>query len=149
LHRDGPVSRERLAFLLWPDSAERQARTNLRHVLHTLRRALPEPDRLVDVSQRTLQWRPDAPCWVDVVAFGEALARADLVAAIDVYTGDLLEGSYDEWLVSERERMRRQYLDALERLAGQLLGAANPPRRSRAPNGYSLATRCTRARTAC
>ena len=33
-------------FLLWPDSTEAQARTNLRHVLHTLRRGLPDADRL-------------------------------------------------------------------------------------------------------
>jgi DNA-binding SARP family transcriptional activator len=43
---------------LWPDSTEAQARTNLRHVLHNLRRALVEPDRYLDVTPRTLQWRP-------------------------------------------------------------------------------------------
>jgi DNA-binding SARP family transcriptional activator len=35
LNRDAPQSRERLAFLLWPDSTESQARTNLRHLIHT------------------------------------------------------------------------------------------------------------------
>src|SRR5688500_1690126 len=42
LHREAPQPRERIAFLLWPDSTEAQARTNLRHVLHTLRHALPD-----------------------------------------------------------------------------------------------------------
>jgi DNA-binding SARP family transcriptional activator len=42
LHRDAPQQRQRLAFMLWPDSTESQARTNLRHVLHNLRRALPD-----------------------------------------------------------------------------------------------------------
>ena len=60
LHRDAPQSRQRLAFLLWPDSTEAQARTNLRHVLHTLRRALPDLDRFLDVTPRTLQWRANA-----------------------------------------------------------------------------------------
>jgi len=41
LHRDAPQSRQRLAFLLWPGSTERQAHTNLRKVLYNLRRALP------------------------------------------------------------------------------------------------------------
>jgi DNA-binding SARP family transcriptional activator len=41
LHRDAPRARERIAFLLWPDSTASQARTNLRHVLHTLRRSVP------------------------------------------------------------------------------------------------------------
>src|SRR5687767_1066484 len=40
IHRGAPQPRQRLAFLLWPDSTEQQARTNLRHVLHNLRRAL-------------------------------------------------------------------------------------------------------------
>src|SRR5574341_343449 len=35
LHREAPQPRQRLAFLLWPDSTEPQARTNLRHLLHT------------------------------------------------------------------------------------------------------------------
>jgi len=61
LHRDAPQPRQRLAFLLWPGSTEAQAHTNLRKVLHTLRRALPGADRLIDIRPRTLQWHPDAP----------------------------------------------------------------------------------------
>jgi uncharacterized protein YbjT (DUF2867 family) len=60
LHREAPQPRQRLAFLLWPDSTEPQARTNLRHLLHNLRRALPDPDRFLEVTQRTLRWRDDA-----------------------------------------------------------------------------------------
>ncbi len=41
LHADAPQSREHLAYLLWPESEESQARTNLRQALHHLRRALP------------------------------------------------------------------------------------------------------------
>ena len=75
LHRDAPQPRQRLAFLLWPDSSEAQARTNLRHVLHTLRRALPDADRFLDVAPRTLRWRRTRRCWLDVAVFEEALAR--------------------------------------------------------------------------
>ncbi|GIK73391.1 MAG: hypothetical protein BroJett021_23790 [Chloroflexota bacterium] len=42
LHRRTPVSRQQLAFLFWPNTAEEQARTNLRNLLHHLRRALLE-----------------------------------------------------------------------------------------------------------
>src|SRR5712692_11658871 len=77
LHRAAPQPRQHLAFLLWPDSTEPQARTNLRHVLHNLRRALPERDRFLDVQPRTLQWRTDAPFWLDVAAFEELLSRAE------------------------------------------------------------------------
>ena len=125
LHREAPQPRQRLAFLLWPDSSDPQARTNLRHLLHNLRRALPDPDRFLEVTQRTLRWRDDAAWWLDVAAFEDAVARAGqagqavpaLQEAVELYGGDLLQSSYDEWLLEERERLRRRYLEALERLA--------------------------------
>jgi DNA-binding SARP family transcriptional activator len=130
LHHDAPQSRQHLAFLLWPDSSEPQARTNLRHVLHNLRRVLPELDRLLDVTPRTLQWRADHPLWLDVGSFEAAMARADGAAddgglaalreAVALYAGDLLEGCYDEWLLGERERLRQRHLAALERLVALL-----------------------------
>lgn len=50
LHRGESQSRERLSYLLWPTSTEQQARTNLRHLLHTVRRALPAADRVLEVT---------------------------------------------------------------------------------------------------
>jgi DNA-binding SARP family transcriptional activator len=69
VHRGTAVPRQRLAFELWPDSSEQQARTNLRHVLHTLRHALPSADRFLDVTARTLRWRLDAPFELDLAEF--------------------------------------------------------------------------------
>ncbi|MGZ3679533.1 MAG: AfsR/SARP family transcriptional regulator, partial [Ktedonobacterales bacterium] len=76
LHRQAAQPRQRLAFLLWPDSTESQARTNLRHVLHNLRHALPDPDRFLAVTPTTLQWQANAPFWLDVAAFEETVSRA-------------------------------------------------------------------------
>jgi DNA-binding SARP family transcriptional activator len=84
IHRDAPQPRQRLAFLLWPDSSERQARTNLRHVLHNLRRALPEVDDHLEVTPRMLRWRPDSPLWLDLEEFEAALDRGALRAAVDL-----------------------------------------------------------------
>jgi len=119
LHRDAPQPRQRLAFLLWPDSTEGQAQTNLRKVLHTLRRALPDADRLIDVGPRMLRWRADVPLWLDVEQFERSLAQGRLAEAVETYRGELLEGRYDEWLAADRERLARLHLDALERLARQ------------------------------
>lgn len=119
LHRDVAQPRQRLAFLLWPDSAEGQAHTNLRKVLHTLRRALPDPDRLIEIGPRTLRWRPDAPLWLDVEHFERTVASGRLEEAVQLYAGELLEGRYDEWLTDERERLAGLHADALERLARQ------------------------------
>ena len=69
VHRDRPLARQRVAFIFWPDSSESQARTNLRHLLHMLRRALVEPDRYVSIDGQTVQWLPDAPASIDIVEF--------------------------------------------------------------------------------
>ncbi|MQA60035.1 MAG: AAA family ATPase [Actinophytocola sp.] len=126
LHRGEPQSRQRLSYLLWPTSTEQQARTNLRHLLHTVRRALPAADRVLEVTARTLRWRPPDPCQIDVAVFEDQLALAasmtggDRIAAlsdaVDTYTGDLLPDSFDDWVLSERERLRQRYAGALEQL---------------------------------
>jgi DNA-binding SARP family transcriptional activator len=120
LHRRAPQPRARIAGLLWPDSNEAQARTNLRHVLHTLRRALPQAERGLEVTTRSLWWRGAVE--LDVAAFEDALARGALGEAVGLYAGDLLEGNYDPWLVPERERLKALYVDALARLATSLEG---------------------------
>src|SRR5207247_3131603 len=89
LHRDVPQPRQRLAFLLWPDSTERQAQTNLRKVLHTLRRALPDADSLIEVGPRTLRWRADAPLWLAVEHFERALGEGRLGGAVETYAGEV------------------------------------------------------------
>lgn len=144
LHRDAPQPRQRLASALWPDSSEAQARTNLRHLLHTLRQCVPDAPRYLEITSRTVRWRPDAAVWFDVGAFEDLLtsgacgasisateasgeARRDaLREAVELYGGDLMDGCGDEWLVAERDRLRRRHLDALAELA-QLCEARDEP----------------------
>ncbi|MGH2783540.1 MAG: BTAD domain-containing putative transcriptional regulator, partial [Thermoleophilaceae bacterium] len=132
LHRDAASSREGLAFLLWPDSSEDQARTNLRNLLHTLRRAVPEIEGCLSITNRTVQWRPETRPWVDVDDFSQATevarrappgsdAMVDaLRTAVGLYTGDLLEDCYDDWIAAERHRLRDSYVSALRRLTAAL-----------------------------
>jgi DNA-binding SARP family transcriptional activator len=135
LHRDAPQPRERMAYLLWPDSTEAQARTNLRKVLHNLRRALPDAERFVEIGPRTLGWRAGASLWLDVEHFERALAEGRLEEAVATYRGALLEGSYEEWPATERDRLAGLYLEALERLAREHL------RRERLPDAIRCAER--------
>ena len=116
IHRDSPRSRRQLAFLLWPDSSEDQARTNIRKMILALRRALPEPDVFLRDDHGALQWKPDAPFRLDVADFERAAAAGDFERAVSLYSGDLLPDCYEEWTVDIRERLRRTYLDALERV---------------------------------
>lgn len=120
LHRDAPLSREKLAFTLWEDDTEEDARANLRRHLHHMQRALPAapPDApWVLADTETMQWNPDANAWLDVSEF-ERLARTPdgRAAAIELYTGDLVESLYDEWLFTERDRLRNMYLASLGEL---------------------------------
>ena len=130
LHRDAPQLRHHVAFLFWPDSTEAQALTNLRNLLHLLRRALPDADRFLHVDAQTLEWRPDAPFTLDVADFEDALAQAEqaeqagdraaarhaLQEAVGLYRGNLLPSCYADWIQSERERLQQAFSGALERL---------------------------------
>jgi DNA-binding SARP family transcriptional activator/Tfp pilus assembly protein PilF len=134
LHRDAPRSRTHLAFLFWPDSTEEQAHTNLRHLVYRLRRTLPNANSYLHANKQTLHWNPDVPWTLDVADFERAIAEADqaeqdgnlismrvaLEEAVKLYRGDLLLGVYEECLLSERERLRQQFLEALERLIVQM-----------------------------
>ena len=161
VHRGAAQPRQRLAFLLWPDSTEAQARTNLRHVLHTLRRALPEADRFLEVTPSTLRWRAGGALPSSTSPSSSRRSPpGGCEDAVELYGGDLLEGSYDDWVLEERERLRSACADALERLAplrgtsgpgggDPLRRAPRPPRpaaRGRAPRAHAPARRARRPR---
>ncbi len=131
LHRHTPLSRQRIAFLFWPDSSDAQARTNLRNLFYRLRQVWPEMDRWVETSGSELHWLAEDAFELDVEQFEQALAAAGetddrarrealLRQAIDLYAGDLLPDIYDDWALRARERLRNLYTQALEQLA-QLL----------------------------
>ncbi|MBX3000005.1 MAG: AAA family ATPase [Caldilineaceae bacterium] len=134
LHSDTPQTRQHLAFLFWLDSNEAQARTNLRNLLHQLRRDLPQVERLLCISTKSVEWRSEAECSVDVAEFERALRQAEeagadeqriqaaLEQAFACYTGDLLPALYDEWVLAERERLHTLFLQALDRLVVLLEG---------------------------
>ncbi len=134
LNSGAPQSREHLAFLLWPESGESQARTNLRQLLYHLRRALPAECTPLTIDNRTVHWRTDAACSIDVIDFEAATARAggyaekkgDLSHDAPVklsskrqrlYQDDLLPDLYDDWLQTRREQLRQQFAEVLGRLA--------------------------------
>ncbi len=119
LHRDTPQPRQWVASLLWPDTPEAQARTNLRKTILFLRQALPEPDVFLNCDGAMLQWRMDTPFTFDVDDFKSALAAGAYEKAVTLYTGDLLLGCYDEWIQAERERLFQTYRETLERLIRQ------------------------------
>ncbi len=130
--------REVLADLLWDERSQEQALSNLRVVLANLKKQL---EAYLTITRESVSLNPDAQVWSDVgeidshlnalrtssEVFSEADAR-QVEAAIDLYSGDFLEGFYvreargfDEWLVRERERLHRLVVDALHALIGYRL----------------------------
>ena len=78
LHRTAPQARTQLAFLLWPDSTEAQAHTNLRKLLHQLRQALPDADHFIHADKHSLQWLPedsDVSWTLDILDSEDAVVR--------------------------------------------------------------------------
>ncbi|MEM9907664.1 MAG: BTAD domain-containing putative transcriptional regulator, partial [Cyanobacteria bacterium P01_D01_bin.44] len=131
LHRHAPQSRQQIAFSLWPDSLDSQARTNLRKELHNLRRHLPNADEYLEVNANALGWRANSPFWLDSAAFEQALADAEtcsdaktaqphLDQAVSLYQGDLLPAFHEEWILPIRENLHQRFLQALTQLVEAL-----------------------------
>ena len=125
LHSGTRQSRTHLAFLIWPDSTEAQAHTNLRNLIFKLRQALPGVDAFISTDRHSLLWNGEAACTLDVQEFEQALAEAEVASnqdvlrqalerAINLYRGDLLPDCYDEWIIAERDRLQQAMLYALE-----------------------------------
>ena len=114
--------RSRLAFELWPDSDERQARTNLRKLLHDFRHSLPDTGEFVEIDNEIVRWIPTGPADVDVLRFRDALAAGDLELAARVYSGDLLPACYDDWVLDERAKLRAEAYGAFMRLTEEAAG---------------------------
>ena len=114
--------RSRLAFELWPDSNERQARTNLRKLLHDFRHSLPDIGEFVEIDNEIVRWIPIGPSEVDVLRFREAIAVGDLELAARLYSGDLLPACYDDWVLDERAKLRAEAYGAFVRLTEEAAG---------------------------
>ena len=83
LHCNTPQPRERLAFLLWPASSEPQARTNLRQLLHHLKRALPAEGDWLETTHFAVRWPQDATSSINVVDFQAAAGHMDTTRPIE------------------------------------------------------------------
>lgn len=130
LHRQAPQVRRHLAFLLWPDSSEVQALTNLRKTLTHLRQLTPILAQAIYTDHQVVQWRPNTTFTLDVAEFETKLVEATAAeqagrvqeafalwaAAVAHYTGPLTPSCYDDWLITERERLHQRCIGALERL---------------------------------
>jgi DNA-binding SARP family transcriptional activator/predicted ATPase len=121
MHRDADAARERLLEIFWPDADPNHARDSLNTALWSIRRCVRtaglQADDCIVATKSTVRWTADTS--VDAQRFAELAARDDSSAsreALQLYRGDFLEGDYDNWPVTERERLAALYEGVLARV---------------------------------
>ncbi len=118
--------REKLAGLLWPDTAEEKARSNLRHELWRLRKVIETKTlakravRYFLVDDISIGFDPASDYSLDVARVlqpqvGEESADT-LIGILSLYRGELLPGFYDDWAVLEREHAQAAFEQKMARL---------------------------------
>lgn len=116
VHAGIALRRDAVAFVLWPDDAEADARAHLRrHLYYLLNDALPATDApWILADKKTVQWNPLADVWCDVAEFQRFGADAATAAqAVGLYRGDFLEGFDDDWVQAPRDRFREKQVALL------------------------------------
>lgn len=117
------ATRAVLAGTLWPDATEERAHGSLRTTLWRLHRERPP---IVRSGGDTLSLEDTVH--VDARALGESALRVVRSSgslggdsALDLlFSGDLLPGWYEDWVLFERERLRQLRLHALDSVAEHL-----------------------------
>lgn len=133
LHRGRPLTGDELGGVFWPDAASDVVRNRLHVALYGLRKDLRARTKhpIVIHNGRGFSIHPRVDLWVDAEAFDEAVttARKDESArlettlaryetALRLHRGELLEDTpFEEWTLLSRERLRLQYLEALDQVA--------------------------------
>jgi WD40 repeat protein/ABC-type branched-subunit amino acid transport system substrate-binding protein/DNA-binding SARP family transcriptional activator len=117
--------REKLAGLLWPEADEINARSNLRHALWRIRKAI-EPDQSAApyllTDELAVSFNAGADYWLDTAILArDGQSLQDQFGALSVYRGELLPGFYDDWVTLERERLDSVFQHRMQRLLDGLV----------------------------
>lgn len=136
VYRGKFVRSEQLIDMLWPDKSQEQGKQNLKVTINTLHKIL-EPVRqghqpffvernnfgygLINIESIIV----DADEFSDLVQIGQRyrtsryrLAQDVLESAIQLYKGEFMpEAAYEDWVISERERLRKLFLETGENVA--------------------------------
>lgn len=136
VRRDRPHSRETLAGLLWGDSSTEKSKKYLRQALWHLQAGLQTHElagqHVLLVEHDWVQLNLQSEVWLDVADFEQSFAATQgvpgkqleksgaeiLKDAVRLYSGDLLDGCYQDWCLFERERLQNMYLSMLDKLMG-------------------------------
>jgi DNA-binding SARP family transcriptional activator/TolB-like protein len=124
LRPDTVASRETVSALLWPDSAEEQARASLRQSLSSIRKTFG-PAEIIKSSDASTLRMDLSKTDVDVRKFLEGIGSNEVAAleeSVSWHKGELCEGlgpispEYDRWLDAERGAVQSHYIAGLLKL---------------------------------
>ncbi len=127
--------REKLAGLLWPDTSDANARNNLRQALWRIRKSLekdsPTPQLYFLVDDLKVGFNAESDYSLDVnkleAKVDDSISLPKLIETVSLYTGELLPGFYDDWIVLERERLQSAYETQMDLLIHRLIENQNWP----------------------
>lgn len=123
---DGTLQpRDKLSALLWPETGEDQARHSLRQTLVSIKKSFgPSGEHVLLVEGDDLGLHAESVN-VDVLKFERLLSEGSidsLAKGAELYRGDFLEGliirgePFEEWLLSQRERLWEVGVEGLAKL---------------------------------
>lgn len=116
----GPVGRDAMATMLWPESPAEVVRARLRRLLHRLQFALGD---VIEADRSTVRLSASVDLEIDSHRFEAACDRGEFERACALYQADFLDGfspgdcpQFDEWAFFRREALRGRAIQALERV---------------------------------
>lgn len=123
LSLEGPVSRDRLLAVFWPEREEERARHSLSQALYSLRRELGEDCVNVTGEQVGLQ---EMRVQSDARRLQTAADRGDWETVVDLYDGAFLDGfhlpgapGFEEWQSATTARVSRLARRAFSEIIGR------------------------------
>ena len=143
LNRELDNPREVMIEHFWSSHEPLRAKSCLGTALSRLRKRIQSEVGASDWLEFSARGDPrisqSAPIWFDIVAFESGISsvlnapegelspqlRDNLVAALNHYRGDLLVGWYDNWVLTERERLRLLCLRGYRRLLEHFAAAGD------------------------
>lgn len=127
----GPVGRETVATLLWPDADEETARARLRRTLHKIQ--VEFGAKIMATGGMSLRLDPALSVVLDTRIFEAACDKGSLEEAAHIYEGEYLAGfnlsdcpELEEWIFFRREALRSRLVQALERLVETKITGGDP-----------------------
>jgi LuxR family maltose regulon positive regulatory protein len=129
------LSREEIGAMFWPDHSPQKLDGIFRSTLYRLRRALFRESIVLESGLYRFNRQVDY--WFDAQVFEGLLAQAEQISqtkekirllreACGLYRGDYLDGNDADWCTLDRERLRKRYLDALDKLAALHIEQGEP-----------------------